>query len=207
MMLATDFYALLGIDLVMCAVFLRTASVMTQTTTTRKIPVWAIALSAALLGGLWLPWGDAGLPLLAYVRGVLSDFSVTSVFLSVFWIAQSLGVMTAAQRIEEHVTYVILVFGAALLYPTALGLGDWDAYRLGWGTPGLLISLILLALSTFLMGWRRLPLLISAAVMAWSVGLLESGNLWDYLMDPWLACVAIAVSLKSGLSRLRQPAA
>ncbi len=207
MMLATDFYALMGIDLVMCAVFLRIASLMTQTSSMRKTPVWAIALSAALLGGLWLPWGDAGLPLLAYVRGVLSDFSVTSVLISVFWIAQSLGVMTAVQRVEKQVTYAVLVLGATLLYPTALGLGDWDAYRLGWGTPGLLMSLSLLALSSFLIGWRRLPLLISAAVAAWSVGFLESGNLWDYLIDPWLACVAIAVSLKSGLGRLRQPAA
>ena len=205
-MLTTDFYALMGIDLVMCAVFLRVAC-LTMPTTMIKTPAWAIWLSAALLIGLWLPWGDAGLSLLAYARGVLSDFSVTSVFLSVLWIGQRLGVMTSVQRTEKQATYAVLVLGAALLYPTALGLGDWDAYRLGWGAPGLFVSLSLLALSSFLIGWRRLPLLISAALMGWSLGLLESGNLWDYLIDPWLACAAIAASLKAGLSLLRQPVA
>lgn len=206
-MLATDFFALMGLDLVVCAVFLRAACLVTPAPTMPKTPAWAVWLSAALLMGLWLPWGDAGLSLLAYARGVLSDFSVTSVVLSALWMGQRLGVATPVQRTEKQVTYAVLVLGAALLYPTALGLGDWDAYRLGWGAPGLFVSLSLLALSSFFIGWRRLPLLISAAVMAWSLGLLESGNLWDYLIDPWLACVAIAVSLESGRGLLRQPIA
>lgn len=207
MMQATDFYALMGIDLVVCAVLLRAAGLITPTSAMLKTPAWVVWLSAALLMGLWLPWGDAGLPLLAYVRGVLSDFSVTSVLLSLLWIGQRLGVIPPAWRAEKQVTYAVLMLGAALLYPTALGLGDWDAYRLGWGAPGFFMSLSLLALSSFLIGWRRLPLLISAALMAWSLGLLESSNLWDYLIDPWLACVAIAASLKSGLGLLRQPVA
>lgn len=169
--------------------------------------MWAVCISVALLMGLWLPWGEAGLPLLALARGVLSDFSVTSVFLSLLWMGEILGVTTAVRRTEQQVTFVVLAAGAALLYPTALGFGDWDAYRLGWGSPGLLVGLSVLAVSSLWSGWRRLPLLISAALMAWNVGLLESGNLWDYLIDPWLACVAIAASIRSGLGLLRQPTA
>lgn len=206
-MLATDFFALIGIDLVICALFLRAISLFTPACNVLKKPVWVVWILVALQIGLWRPWGEAGLPLLALARGVLSDFSVTSVFLSLLWMGEILGVTTAVRRTEQQVTFVVLAAGAALLYPTALGVGDWDAYRLGWGSPGLLVGLSVLALSSLWSGWRQLPLLISAALMAWNLGLLESGNLWDYLIDPWLACVAIHASLRSGLGLLRQPTA
>jgi hypothetical protein len=37
-----------------------------------------------------------------------------------------------------------------------------------------------------------LPALVATALLAWSLGLLESGNLWDYLLDPWLSIYALA---------------
>ena len=205
MMLATDFFALLSIELVACAVILRVAFRATPSSAMPKTPKLAVSLLVIFLLGLWLPWGDAGLPLLAYARGVVSDFSVTSVLLSVLWIGQRMDVMPALRQAEKQMAYAILALTAAVLYPTALGWGDWDAYRLGWGSPSLVMGLSLLALSCFWMGLRLLPLLIAAAVMTWSLGILESGNLWDYLIDPWIACVAIGVALRAGLSLFRRP--
>ena len=46
------------------------------------------------------------------------------------------------------------------------------------------------------MGLRLLPMLIAVAMLAWAAGLLESTNLWDYLIDPWLAVGAIFQCLK-----------
>lgn len=204
-MLATDFYALVGIDLAACAVFLRVVSLAMPASATRKASAATVWLSAILLVGLWLPFGDAGLPLLAFARGILSDFSVTSMVLAVLYIVQRVGVAPSVQGHEKTVVYAALVFAALVLYPTALGWGDWDAYRLGWGAAGLLVGLSLLSLSCFWMGLRLLPLLIAAALMAWSLGMLESGNLWDYLIDPWIACVSIGVALKMGLGLFRRP--
>ena len=204
MMLVTDLYALTGIYLVACAVFLRVTSVLVPAPVTPKASVWLVWPSAIFLIGLWLPFDDSGLSPLAFARGILSDFSVTSVLLASLCIAQRMGVLPVQDH-EKRAVYTALTFAALVLYPTALGWGDWDAYRLGWGGAGLVIGLSLLTLLCFWMGLRLLPLLIAAALMAWSFGLLESGNLWDYLIDPWIACVSIGVALKVGLRVFRRP--
>lgn len=200
-MLATDFYALLGIDLVLCAVFLRLTVRVSPMTVAVKAGAWPLWLAAILFLGLWLPYGDAGLLLLGYARGVLSDFSVTSVVLSVLFIGQRSGFLNGPGDVEKRALFIALSFAALLLYPTALGWGDWDAYNLGWGSTAGVAVLSLLMLFCFWRRFRLLPLLMAAALLAWSIGLLESTNLWDYLIDPWIACVSIGVALKAGLGR------
>ena len=205
MMLATDFFALLSIDLVACAVVLRVITSATPASAMQKTPQRTASLLVILLVGLWLPWGDADLSLLAYARGIVSDLSVTSVLFSVFWMCQRMEVMPPFRQAEKQMLYAVLTLAVAVLYPTALGWGDWDAYRLGWGAPSFVTGVSLFALACFWMGLRVLPLLIAAAVMAWSLGILESGNLWDYLIDPWIACVATGAALKVGLGLFRRP--
>lgn len=200
-MLATDFYALLGIDLVLCAVFLRLTVRVSHMTVAVKAGAWPLWLAAILFLSLWLPFGGAGLLLLGYARGVLSDFSVTSVVLSVLFIGQRSGFLNGPGDVEKRALFVALSFAALLLYPTALGWGDWDAYNLGWGSTAGVAVLSLLMLFCFWRRFRLLPLLMAAALLAWSIGLLESTNLWDYLIDPWIACVSIGVALKAGLGR------
>ena len=200
-MLATDFYALLGIDLVLCAVFLRVTVCVYPMSVAVKAGAWPLWLAAILFLSLWLPFGDAGLLLLGYARGVLSDFSVTSVVLSVLFIGQRSGFLNGPGDVEKRALFIALSFAALLLYPTALGWGDWDAYNLGWGSTAGVAVLSLLMLFCFWRRFRLLPLLMAAALLAWSIGLLESTNLWDYLIDPWIACVSIGVALKAGLGR------
>ena len=204
MMLTTDFYALIGIDLVACAVLLRATSVLVPALATPKASVWVICLSAIFLTVLWLPFGDAGLSLLAFARGILSDLSVTSVLLASLYMAQRLGFSPDLGH-EKRAVYIALTFAALVLYPTALGWGDWDAYRLGWQGAALVMGLSLLTLFCFSAGLRLLPMLVAGALMAWSFGLLESGNLWDYLMDPWITCVSIGAVLKAGWGVFRRP--
>jgi len=104
-----------------------------------------------------------------------------------------------------------LVVAAAVLYPTALGWGDWDAYQPGWGSLGMLGILLMLSLAFWISGLRLLPALVGLALLAWSLGLMESGNLWDYLLDPWLAVLAAFQCMKAGVTgllhryRLRAP--
>jgi hypothetical protein len=205
-MLATDFYALIGIDIVMCAVFLRATEAVN-----RWLPVqkqnnsWPLWLSLILLAGLWIPVGDADLPLLGFARGVVSDLSTTSVALALLYVAKRIGFARSFQRQDYLVVCIFLAFTALLLYPTALGWGNWDAYRLGWRSPSLVAVISSLALIAFFRGARLLALLLAMSLIAWSVGALESGNLWDYLIDPWLACLALAVAVKSAANWIRRP--
>lgn len=151
-----------------------------------------------------VPFG--GLPLAAYVRGATGDLSVASLVLLLMSILRPLcgrtpgGQFNASTRCmseEGRLALLLLVaLAAAALYPMALGLGLFDPYRLGYGNPWLLGGLLLLALTAV---FRRLPLValtVALAVFAWSVGWYESGNLWDYLLDPLLAIYAIGALLK-----------
>lgn len=192
----TDLVALLGIDLVLCAAALRLLSGRYGVTRWAR---WTVIACFLLL---WLPAGAAHLPLLAYIRGISSDLSMTLVALACLGVCQRLFGMPAVVRRERMALNGAIAFAALLLYPAALGWGDWDAYRLGWGSLGMLGTLLALSLVFWVMGLRLLPALVGLALLAWVAGLMESGNLWDYLMDPWLAILAVIQCMRAGLKGL-----
>lgn len=193
----TDLFALLGIDLVLCAGLLRLLAARPRLAR-RAVPALALLL--------WLPVGAAALPLLAYLRGIGSDLSVTLVALAAIgaW-RRWRGEAPIAPR-ERHALFVGVAGAAVVLYPAALGWGAWDPYRAGWGSPALLAALLLLVGACWARGLRLLPALVALALLGWSAGLLESGNLWDYLLDPWLAIASLFYSLQSAAGWLRRRA-
>ena len=192
----TDFAALLGINLALCAGCL---CLLSPGGAARP---WAKWLAALLFVALWVPVGASHLPIAAYLRGISSDLSVTLLLLACLALRRRLFAYPALDQ-REHTVLLALVAAAALfLDPLALGWGDWDAYRLGWGAPGMLVALLLLSLVCWMRGLRLVPLVIAAALLAWTAGWLESGNLWDYLIDPWLAIAAIAHCLKTVFLKL-----
>lgn len=188
----TDFVALLGIDLVLCAGCLRLLSWWRGVTPWTK---WGTAVCFVLL---WCPVGAAHLPIVAYLRGISSDLSITLVVLACLDLSQRLLRLRAIEQRERMVVNAVVAAAALFLYPLALGWGDWDAYRLGWGAPGMWAALFALSLICWLKGLRLLPLLVALALLAWVAGVLESNNLWDYLIDPWLATAALFHCVKSG---------
>ena len=196
----TDFAALLGINLVLCAVCLRLLGWLSGVNAViMPFEKW-MALGVFIV--LWWPVGSAHLPIVAYIRGVSSDLSMTLVALAciVSWHAQ-FGFNPLDQR-NVTALWVAVASAALILYPLALGLGDWDSYRLGWGTTGIWLSLLGISLVYWLIGLRLMPFLIALAVLAWCTGVLESTNLWDYLIDPWLAMVAIFQCVRVGIKTL-----
>lgn len=193
----TDFLALLGIDLALCAGVLRLLA------SKPGVAPWVKWTTAACFVLMWLPAGAAQLPLLAYIRGVSSDLSVTLVALACLFAGQRLFGVPAVPLREKVILNGVIAAAALALYPLALGWGDWDLYRTGWGSLGLLGALLALSLLSWVKGLRLLPLLIGLALVFWSMGLMESANLWDYLMDPWLAMAALLQCVRLGASVLR----
>jgi hypothetical protein len=153
---------------------------------------WVVLGGAVLLVLLPLQ----GLPLAGYIRGLLGDLSMLSLMLmgNALWI----GVAGGQGLIQSSRSMLLLAVGliGALFYPLALGLSGFDPYQLGYG--GLLLPALLLLLS--LAAWftrrRALALLLLLPVAAYDLGLLESANLWDYLIDPWLVIYAWVWLLK-----------
>ena len=190
----TDFLALLGIDLVLCAGVLRLLG--GKSVGHRRVK-WVAAACFVLL---WLPAGAAQLPLLAYIRGVSSDLSVTLVALAGLIVAQRLSGFPVLSRREKAGLSWVIAAAAVALYPLSLGWGNWDFYRTGWGSFGLLAVLLAVSLFSWARGLRLLPLLIGLSLLAWSAGLMESANLWDYLLDPWLALAAVFQCAKAGVA-------
>ncbi|MBC7608742.1 MAG: hypothetical protein H7228_04060 [Polaromonas sp.] len=181
----TDFVAMLGIDLVLCAGCMR---LMGCKAITRAWAKWA---TAAFFVGLWLPVGTAQLPVLAYIRGISSDLSITLVVLAGVGLFHRLAGTPAIAGRERTAVFIAVSAAAVFLYPLALGWGDWDAYRPGWGSMGMWLMLLLMSLLCWFRGLRLLPSLVALALLAWTAGIMESGNLWDYLMDPWLVTWAL----------------
>jgi hypothetical protein len=191
-----DLIALLCIALVLSAGCLRLLSWRYGVT------LWVKCMTAAVFVLLWCPAGDAQLPLVAYVRGISSDLSISLVAIACLGMYQRLSGARLIDARERHAASLAFAAFAVFLYPLALGWGDWDSYRLGWGSPGLWVALLVLSLACWGRGLRLLPVLIALGLFAWAIGVLESTNLWDYLIDPWLAVGAIFQCLKVAASLL-----
>ncbi len=189
MPLLTDVFAMLGIGLVLCAGFVRLLGLGRAANLSTSNGVKWLALTVFV--ALCVPVVGA-LPVVAFVRGISSDLSITLVALC-FWSLCHRSCGLAAISPREQTTVMLAVAGAALfMYPLALGWGSWDAYRLGWGNAwGMWLALLALCLLCWVKKWHALPALIALALLAWCLGLMESGNLWDYLLDPWLSVFAL----------------
>ncbi len=192
----SDLFALSGIAVVCCGVWVR---VCTRSGSPQPWHRWSVGILMVLL---WCPMGAAQLPVVAYVRGISSDLSITLVVLAALDAWRRLGGASALQARELSIMSAAVALTALGLYPLALGWGDWDMYRSGWGGPGLLLALALVCAACWVKGLRLLPVLVALALLAWALGCLESTNLWDYLMDPWLSVACLVRCAASGVRRL-----
>jgi len=98
------------------------------------------------------------------------------------------------RAVQIHVSFTIVLV-AAVLYPTALGLTDFDLYASGYQP--ILLGPLVLALFCFCI-WFRFVLpatMLAAGFLGYALGLLESDNLWDYLLDPVVSVYAIVLLL------------
>lgn len=128
-----------------------------------------------------------GINLAMAVRALTGDISITAFF----WLTCACVNRSRTRGTKLSPSLVLpaaclAVLGAVFLYPASLGLSQWDPYRLGYHLPFALCCGVLVALCC----WRRYyfaAMAISLALAARAGNLLESTNLWDYLLDPWLA--------------------
>lgn len=149
-----------------------------------------------------IPFPSFGLSPAGFVRGITGDLSIATLVLLALALVRAL---TGCSFVEEQSRMAALrVFWivAACFYPLALGFGTFDPYRMGYGDLWFMGALLGLAVWASLRYSALLALCISLAVAAWSIGWYESTNLWDYLLDPWLAIYALAVQVKHWLIKL-----
>jgi hypothetical protein len=181
-----------------CAVVL---VILAQKLSSIDIPFSVRLLAVLLLGNLFFwPLGmSMELPLAAYVRGVTGELSVVTMLL--LWSS----VIPSNQKTPLGFK-VPLALIAIAFYPLALGLSMLDPYAWGYGSIGLLIAVILFAIICGLAGWIKGVWIISFAMIAWAAHWHESANLWDYLLDPFLAIWALIAIPKAIYLKRREKA-
>ena len=204
MIALTDAFALVSVAVALCAGAANVCRIGTNTES--MSPVWFTTLTKAWVLSLFIamlvPIPGTGIPFAGYFRGLIGDLSITLLALSVWSLCHRLFGVVAMRQRELTPLLLVICAAALLLYPTALGWGDWDAYRLGWGSWAFLAALLAISGISAWMGLRVLPALLALALLAWSSGLMESGNLWDYLLDPWLSAFAVGVALIKSVQTL-----
>lgn len=147
-----------------------------------------------------IPFG--GMPLAADVRGVTGDLSITTMVLLCCALLKPWCSCFTVEVKHRHALLVLIAFAALVLYPMALGASAYDPYRLGYGDPLFIVALLLLALVAWLRKSTLFALCIAFATLAWAAGWYESGNLWDYLLDPFVSTYALAAITLSGVKAL-----
>lgn len=80
---------------------------------------------------------------------------------------------------------------AAVLWFPPLSSVSGDLWALGFGDFRLSTVLLCIGLGLWVLRAYALCLLLVAAQCGFAVGLLPAGNLWHYLLDPWLGAAAL----------------
>jgi hypothetical protein len=159
---------------------------------------------AMLLGTVFvlmlIPFG--AIPPAAYLRGMTGDLSITTLILLWCAMLRPWFVCVVVESRRRIALLALIAFFALALYPMALGVGEYDPYRLGYGSPLFVAVLLLLALVAWIRKYSLIALCIASATLAWAIGWYESDNLWDYLLDPFLAIYALAATISCGMGTL-----
>lgn len=166
--------------LAMCVLCLAWASILLPM---NRLPLAARVLVIFIITLLlMLPLSEV--PGWYYVRGIFGDSSVTALFFYTAIILQQNFSWPLFQKDELVLLRRLTLAAALLLYPFALGLTQFDSYRLGYSNLWLVVIILIFSLFCWLQKYYSMALIMTAAVTACSQQLLESHNLWDYLLDP-----------------------
>lgn len=148
----------------------------------RRSPGARIAVPVVCLALLLVPVN--GLRLFEYFNGAAGEGSVTLTLLLLWAMASQMGFLRTPPRADLSAVAGLLAIAGLLLYPSAMGFSPLDVYALGYRPAELLLVLAAFAAWARLRGRKAAAYMVLVAVAAFDVRLLESDNLWDYLIDP-----------------------
>ena len=198
MMYFTDLTGLIG-----TASVISSAALLLPSVKRLAKPRLAMLLGAIFIYAL-LPIN--GLSLAAYLRGGIGDVSIITLLL--LWSALAKPWLSYAipDNKNRFALFSLIAIVALALYPMALGIGAYDPYRLGYSDAPFVTGVLLIALVAWYWKIYWVTLCIACATLAWAMGWYESNNLWDYLLDPFVASYALVVVSQGieGLLKLRQ---
>lgn len=138
----------------------------------------------------------SGLPVFYYLRGATGDLSIITVMLLSAALARAFYKFEIFNKNTADYFYFTVFSIGTIFYITSLGYGQFDPYGLAYES--LIIPFTLLA-SLVLLAWKKqygLAILLLVPIIAYETGLLESNNIWDYILDPFLWVYATFRTIK-----------
>lgn len=160
--------------------------------------VIAIVVVCALIVG-FVP--IKGIDICGRLLPFFGSLSVGSVFVLCLKILSRLEVHNRQwTRTQQYPAAVLWGCGGTAVLAAALGFWSVDVYAVGYlpisGWFALAGSLIAVSLRHRVFG-----LYLVVTVIAWQLRIVESANLWDYLLDPWLTIGSYVFVVRGYLSR------
>lgn len=147
------------------------------------------ALVFGLIGAGIVLFPVDGLPLARWLISFNANFSLP---LTAILFSRVVGTAFGIRLLDDRALLTCWIFAitaGAALYPMALGLTRLDPYAAGWGFSWLFV--LIFSLTAVLLAMKnRFAVVLMAAILAFNLRLLESTNLWDYLVDPFLMVVS-----------------
>ncbi|MEX1118652.1 MAG: hypothetical protein WEB60_07645 [Terrimicrobiaceae bacterium] len=172
--------------------------------------VKSVVARLGILGGIlvisWIP--IPGISLVVFLRGVMGDVSVPTFLLCGLMVWRCLdpsgGKGSASQKKPPfsapnpslHWFFLIVVIVGCLFYPMTMGFTLADPYSWGFAPHGMILVCLGLVLVLDFSGQRSAATLILLAIAAYAVGIMETSNLWDYLMDPLLFGISVVMTCR-----------
>jgi len=164
------------------------------TTLVKRLRVLCNLQVVAIVVGLLLSVVLIGdLPVYQYLRAVIGELSITTKLLILTVLYQRfLQRETILKRPEFGRLRIVTALVGLGFYPFALGLSMFDPYAHGYQATILAVVVALLVMALVVRRSYWTGSVLALALVAYYLGILESDNLWDYLLDPvlWLYCIA-----------------
>jgi len=129
------------------------------------------------------------------LKGLFADLSLTTLTLLVVWPVLRLQKINLNNPDSAGLCTIVLLL-AVTLYPMALGVGAYDPYALGFRPWALLTVIAALGVLATLRGYLVSKTIVVVVLIGYWLRVLDSQNLWDYLIDPILGIFAIIYLLR-----------
>ena len=165
----------------------------------------AIRFLPAVLGPVaillcFVPVGGASLWTAAF--GLWINPSVPLLGLALSGLGERLFGVALLGTADRRATWIFGAVVGTFLYLHATLPGGVDLYYPG-ADRRLAVGVLAAAAGAFLLFGHRTGILLLAALIAFALGALESPNLWDYVVDPFLWLIGLGVVLKDGIGSWR----
>ncbi len=155
----------------------------------KNVGGWRTTLGLGFLSALIVVIPLGGLPLARWLISINANFSIslTALVFGKVW-ENAAGIRLLDRKAFLSSSIFGLTAGLAL-YPMALGLGRLDPYEFGWSFSWLFVLLMVITV-ILLFTKNRFGIVLVACILGYDLQLLESPNLWDYLVDPFFALIS-----------------